>query len=109
MTKYWLIGCIVGFLIGLLCKVPKLIGLGLPVLYTLIVMWIPGWSTAHPMLSGAIFYGLIAFNALLWLLALLQKIDDALTERRLERKEIARAIQQLKQQRIVECGTPIRK
>ena len=98
--KWLLIGCIAGFLFGIVLKLPKLVGLGLPVLYSLVIVWIPGWSTAHPVLSNGIFLGLIGFNVFLWLIGLGQAIHDQLIEHRLQQLEIATAIQKLKPQQI---------
>ena len=36
--KWLLIGCIAGFLFGIVLKLPKLVGLGLPVLYSLVIV-----------------------------------------------------------------------
>ena len=83
--KWLLIGCIAGFLFGIVLNLPKLIGLGLPVLYSLVIVWVPGWSTAHPVLSNGIFYGLIGFNVLLWLIALGQTVYGRIVQRRVER------------------------
>ena len=98
--KWLLIGCIAGFLFGIVLNLPKLIGLGLPVLYSLVIVWVPGWSTAHPVLSNGIFYGLIGFNVLLWLIGLGQVVYDRIIERRVQQMEIAAAIRKLKQQQI---------
>jgi len=94
--KWLLIGCIAGFMFGIVLNLPKLIGLGLPVLYSLVIVWVPGWSTAHPVLSNGIFYGLIGFNVLLWLIGLGQAVYDRINERRVRRLEIAAAIDRLK-------------
>ena len=93
--KWLLIGCIAGFLFGIVLNLPKLIGLGLPVLYSLVIVWVPGWSTAHPVLSNGIFYGLIGFNVLLWLIALGQAVYDRIVERRIQRRKIAAIIQSI--------------
>ena len=98
--KWLLIGCIAGFLFGIMLKLPKLIGLGLPVLFSLVVVWIPGWSSAHSALSNGIFVGLIGFNILIWLIALRQAVYNRIVERRVQRLEIAAAIRKLKQQQI---------
>ena len=98
--KWLLIGCIAGFLFGIVLKLPKLVGLGLPVLYSLVIVWLPGWSSAHPVLSNGIFFGLIGFNVLLWLIGLCQIVYDRIVERRVQRLEIAAAIRKLKQQQI---------
>ena len=98
--KWLLIGCIAGFLFGIVLKLPKLVGLGLPVLYSLIIVWLPGWSSAHPVLSNGIFFSLIGFNVLLWLIGLGQVVYDRMIERRVQRMEIAAAIRKLKQQQI---------
>ncbi len=100
VMKWLLIGCIVGFLFGIVLNLPKLVGLGLPVLYSLVIVWVPGWSTAHPVLSNGIFYGLIGFNILLWLIGLGQAVYDRIIERRVQQMEIAAAIRKLKQQQI---------
>ncbi len=97
MLKYLYIGCLIGLLLGMIFKVPKLLGLGLPILYSLIVMWIPGWSTAHPFLVNGIFYGLIAFALLPWLIGMIESIHDHRIRKRIERQRIARIIEQLKQ------------
>ena len=97
MLKYLLIGCIVGFLLGTVLKIPKLLGLGLPILYTLIVMWIPGWSTEHPLIANGIFYGLIGIAFLPWMIGLLEHIHDRRIRKRIEQKRIARIIEELKQ------------
>lgn len=96
--KWLLIGCIAGFLFGIVLKFSKLVGLGLPVLYSLVIVWIPGWSSAHPALSNGIFFGLIGFHVLLWLIGLGQVAHDRLVKRRVQRLEIAAAIRKLKQQ-----------
>ena len=98
--KWLLIGCIAGFLFGIVLKLPKLVGLGLPVLYSLVIVWIPGWSSAHPVLSNGIFFGLIGLNVLLWLIGLGQAVYDRMIERRVQQMEIAAAIRKLKQQQI---------
>lgn len=98
--KWLLLGCIAGFLFGIVLKLPKLVGLGLPVLYSLVIVWIPGWSTSHPDLSNGIFFGLIGLNVLLWLIGLGQAVYDRIIERRVQRLEIAAAIRKLKQQQI---------
>ncbi len=97
MLKYLFIGCVVGFLLGMILKVPKLLGLGLPILYSLIVMWIPGWSTEHSQLANGIFYGLIAIAFLPWLIEILEHIHDHRIRKRIEQQRIARIIEQLKQ------------
>lgn len=98
--KWLLIGCIAGFLFGIVLKLPKLVGLGLPVLYSLVIVWIPGWSSAHPVLSNGIFFCLIGLNVLLWLICLGQVIYDRIIERRVQQMEIAAAIRRLKQRQI---------
>ena len=98
--KWLLIGCIVGFMFGIVLKLPNLVGLGLPVLYSLVIVWLPGWSTSHPDLSNGIFFGLIWLNVLLWLIGLGQVVYDRIIERRVQRLEIAAAIRKLKQQQI---------
>ena len=97
MEKYILIGCIAGTVIGTILRIPRLQTLALPVLYTLIVMWMPGWSTAHPVLSNGIFYGLVGLNVLSWIIGLLQKIGEHRARKRLERMEIEAAIRDMKQ------------
>ena len=97
MLKYLYIGCLIGFLLGMVLKVPKLLGLGLPILYSLIVMWIPGWSTAHSDLANGIFYGLIVIALLPWLIGIIEEIHDHRIRKRIERQRIARIIEQLKQ------------
>ena len=91
--KWLLIGCIAGFLFGIVLKLPKLVGLGL---YSLVIVWLPGWSTSHPDLSNGIFFGLIGLNVLLWLIGLGQAVYDRINERRVRRLEIAAAIDRLK-------------
>ena len=98
--KWLLIGCIAGFLFGIVLKLPKLIGLGLPVLYSLVIVWVPGWSSTYPALSNGIFFGLIGLNVLLWLIGLGQIVYDRIIERRVQQMEIAAAIRKLKQQQI---------
>ena len=97
MLKYLYIGCLIGFLLGMILKVPKLLGLALPILYSLIVMWIPGWSTTHPLLANGIFYGLIGIALLPWLIEIMEEIHDRRIRKRIERQRIARIIEQLKQ------------
>ena len=100
--KWLLIGCIAGFLFGIMLKLPKLMGLGLPVLYSMVIVWLPGWSSAHPALSNGIFFGLIGFNVLLWLIGLGQAIYDQIIEHRIQQLEIAAAIRKLKQKQIAQ-------
>ena len=102
VMKWLLIGCIAGFLFGIVLKLPKLIGLGLPVLYSLVIVWVPGWSSAHPVLSDGIFCGLIGFNILIWLIALGQAVYDRIVQKQVERMEIAAAIRKLKQKQIAQ-------
>lgn len=97
MLKYLLIGCIVGFLLGTVLKIPKLIGFGLPILYTLVVMWIPGWSTEHPLIANGIFYGLIGIAFLPLLIGIFEKIHDHRIRNQIERRHIERVIEELKQ------------
>ena len=97
MLKYLLIGCIVGFLLGTVLKIPKLLGLGLPILYTLIVMWIPGWSTEHPLIANGIFYGLIGIALLPWVIGIIESIHDHRIRNRIEQKRMAHIIEELKQ------------
>lgn len=97
MLKYLLIGCIVGFLLGTVLKILKLLGLGLPILYTLIVMWIPGWSTEHPLIANGIFYGLIGIALLPWVIGIIESIHDHRIRNRIKQKRIARIIEELKQ------------
>ena len=97
MLKYLLIGCIVGFLLGTVLKIPKLIWFGLPILYTLVVMWIPGWSTAHPAIANGIFYGLIGIAFLPLLIGIFENIHDHRIRKQIERRHIARVIEELKQ------------
>ena len=97
MLKYLYIGCLIGFLLGMVLKIPKLLGLGLPILYSLIVMWIPGWSTTHPLLANGIFFGLIGIALLPWLIGIMEEIHDRRIRKRIERQRIARIIEQLKQ------------
>ena len=94
--KWLLIGCIAGFLFGIVLKLPKLVGLGLPVLYSLVIAWIPGWSSAHPALSNGIFFGLIGLNVLLWLIGLGLVVYDRIIQHRVQQMEIAAAIDRLK-------------
>lgn len=97
MLKYLYIGCLIGFLLGMILKIPKLLGLGLPILYSLIVMWIPGWSTAHSLLANGIFYGLIAIALLPWLIGIMEGIHDHRIRKRIEQRRIAGIIEQLMQ------------
>ena len=97
MLKYLYIGCLIGFLLGMILKIPKLLGLGLPILYSLIVMWIPRWSTEHLLLADGIFYGLIGIALLPWLIGIMEEIHDHRIRKRIEQQRIARIIEQLKQ------------
>ena len=97
VLKFLYIGCLIGFSLGMILKVSKLLGLGLPILYSLIVMWIPGWSTTHPQLANGIFYGLLGIALLPWLIGIIEEIHDHRIRKRIERQRTARIIEQLKQ------------
>lgn len=103
MTKYVWIGCLIGFLIGTAMKSPKLVLFGLPVLFSAGTMFFPGWATSHPVLSEAIFYGLVAAGFLPWIYAVIEWIADWHVQKKLEQREIEIAIARLKnQQRIAQ-------
>lgn len=103
MIKYVWIGCLIGFLIGMAAKSPKLVLFGLPVLYSAGTAFFPGWATAHPLVSEAIFYGLVVIGFLPWIVAVIERITDYRARKRVEKQEIEAAIAKLKeQQRIAE-------
>ena len=95
--KWIFIAGLVGWLIGMSIKSGRLALLGIPTLYGLIVgFFFSRWAEQNHALAYGIAYGLYAAVALIWLISLIRFLSDKAFERKLEREEELRFVEELK-------------
>ena len=74
------------FLLPILFRLALKLRLGIPMLYTLLVLTVfHGWYQAHTALVDGIFFGLVALAALSWVVTLLRRLWGMLEDWREER------------------------
>lgn len=99
--KWIFIAGLVGWLIGMSIKSGRLALLGIPTLYGLIVgFFFSRWAEQNHALAYGIAYGLYAAVVLIWLIAFIRFLSDKAYERRLEREEELRFVEELKGQQM---------
>lgn len=99
--KYIFIAGLVGWLIGMSIKSGRLALLGIPTLYGLIVgFFFSRWAEQNHALAYGIAYGLYALVILFWLVGLIRFLSDKAYERRLEREEELRFVEELKRRQM---------
>lgn len=95
--KWIFIAGLVGWLIGMSIKSGRLALLGIPTLYGLIVgFFFSRWAEQNHALAYGIAYGLYAIVVLIWLVGLIRFLSDKAFERKLEREEELRFVEELK-------------
>lgn len=95
--KWIFIAGLVGWLIGMSIKSGRLALLGIPTLYGLIVgFFFSRWAEQNHALAYGIAYGLYAIVVLIWLISLIRFLSDKAFERKLEREEELRFVEELK-------------
>lgn len=99
--KWIFIAGLVGWLIGMSIKSGRLALLGIPTLYGLIVgFFFSRWAEQNHALAYGIAYGLYAAVVLIWLIAFIRFLSDKAYERRLEREEKLRFVEELKRRQM---------
>ena len=95
--KYIFIAGLIGWLLGMSMKNMRLAALGSPTLYGLVVgFFFSRWAEQNHALAYGIAYGLYAAVVLVWLLAFIRFLSDKAFERKLEREEDLRFVEELK-------------
>ena len=95
--KYIFIAGLIGWLLGMSMKNIRLAALGIPTLYGLIVgFFFSSWAEQNHALAYGIAFGLYAAVALIWLIAFIRFLSDKAFERKLEREEELRFVEELK-------------
>lgn len=99
--KYVFIIGLIGWLIGMSMKSGRLALLGIPTLYGLTVgFFFSRWAEQNHALAYGIAYGLYALVVLVWLVGLIRLLSDNAYERRLEREDELRFVEELKRQQM---------
>ena len=99
--KWIFIAGLVGWLIGMSMKNIRLAALGIPTLYGLVVgFFFSRWAEQNHALAYGIAYGLYAAVVLIWLISLIRFLSDKAFERKLERKEELRFVEELKRRQM---------
>ena len=99
--KYIFIAGLIGWLLGMSMKNIRLAALGIPTLYGLIVgLFFSRWAEQNHALAYGITYGLYAAVVLIWLISLIRFLSDKAFERKLEREEELRFIEELKRRQM---------
>ena len=95
--KWIFIASLVGWFVGMSMKSGRLALLGIPTLYGLIVgFFFSRWAEQNHALAYGIAYGLYAAVVLIWLISLIRFLSDKAFERKLEREEELRFVEELK-------------
>ena len=99
--KYVFIIGLIGWLIGMSMKSGRLAILGIPTLYGLTIgFFFSRWAEQNHTLAYGIAYGLYAAVVLVWLLAFIRFLSDKAFERKLEREEEFRIVEELKRRQM---------
>ena len=99
--KWIFIAGLVGWLIGMSIKSGRLALLGIPTLYGLIVgFFFSRWAEQNHALAYGIAYGLYAAVVLIWLIAFIRFLSDKAQERKVEREEELRFVEDLKRRQM---------
>ena len=99
--KYIFIAGLIGWLLGMSMKNIRLAVLGIPTLYGLAIgFFFSRWAEQNHALAYGIAYGLYALVGVIWLICLIRFISDKVYERRLEREEELRFVEELKRKQM---------
>ena len=99
--KYIFIAGLIGWLLGMSMKNMRLAALGIPTFYGLVVgFFFSRWAEQNHALAYGIAYGLYAAVVLVWLLAFIRFLSDKAFERKLEREEELRFVEELKRRQM---------
>lgn len=95
--KYIFIAGLIGWLLGMSMRNIRLAVLGIPTLYGLAIgFFFSRWAEQNHALAYGIAYGLYALVVVVWLICLIRFISDKVFERKLEREEELRFVEELK-------------
>ena len=99
--KYVFIIGLIGWLIGMSMKSGRLALLGIPTLYGLAIgFFFSRWAEQNHAFAYGIAYGLYAAVVLIWLIAFIRFLSDKAFERKLEREEELRFVEELKRRQM---------
>lgn len=99
--KYIFIAGLIGWLLGMSMKNLRLAALGIPTLYGLVVgFFFSRWAEQNHALAYGIAYGLYAAVVLIWLVTFIRFLSDKAFERKLEREEELRFVEELKRRQM---------
>ncbi len=99
--KYIFIAGLIGWLLGMSMKNLRLAALGIPTLYGLVVgFFFSRWAEQNHALAYGIAYGLYAAVVLIWLISLIRFLSDKAQERKVEREEELRFVEDLKRRQM---------
>ena len=95
--KYIFIAGLIGWLLGMSMRNIRLAVLGIPTLYGLAIgFFFSRWAEQNHALAYGIAYGLYALVVVVWPICLIRFISDNVFERKLEREEELRFVEELK-------------
>lgn len=99
--KYIFIAGLIGWLLGMSMKNLRLAALGIPTLYGLVVgFFFSRWAEQNHALAYGIAYGLYAAVVLIWLVTFIRFLSDKAQERKVEREEELRFVEDLKRRQM---------
>lgn len=99
--KYVFIAGLIGWLVGMSIKSVRLALLGIPTLYGLAIgFFFSRWAEQNHVIAYGIAYGLYALVVLVWLIGLIRFLSDKAYERKLEREQEYRFVEELKRQQM---------
>ncbi|MBQ1684963.1 MAG: hypothetical protein II072_05590 [Clostridia bacterium] len=99
--KYIFIAGSIGWLLGMSMKNICLGALGIPTLYGLVVgFFFSRWAEQNHAFAYGIAFGLYAAVVLIWLISLIRFLSDKAFERKLEREEELRFVEELKRRQM---------
>lgn len=99
--KWIFIAGLIGWLLGMSMKNMRLAALGIPTLYGLVVgFFFSRWAEQNHALAYGIAYVLYAVVVLIWLVTFIRFLSDKAQERKVEREEELRFVEDLKRRQM---------
>lgn len=99
--KWIFIAGLIGWLLGMSMKNMRLAAIGIPTLYGLVVgFFFSRWAEQNHALVYGIAYVLYAVVVLIWLVTFIRFLSDKAQERKVEREEELRFVEDLKRRQM---------
>ena len=99
--KWIFIAGLIGWLLGMSMKNMRLAAIGIPTLYGLVVgFFFSRWAEQNHALAYGIAYVLYAVVVLIWLVTFIRFLSDKAQERKVEREEELRFVEDLKRRQM---------